>query len=270
MISVSPTRIMRRVRTHVTRERLLAKYLEQVVGNGPRFKPGQVRFLGYDWRYADSASFLSAFRQILAEKWYAYSTETVREYPTIIDCGANIGLASLYFAISSPCAKVLAFEPDPMLFEVLTLNISHNRIDSVEPVNAAIWIDGEQEVPFSADGADGGYVDVHADSTDTVRTVCLSSYLEHPVGLLKLDIEGAEIEVIAHLSASLQNVKQVIIEYHSVLGQPQRLSELLANLEQSGFRMQINNVHGWVNPLVARPRMGRFDQLLIVYGYRPE
>jgi FkbM family methyltransferase len=42
--------------------------------------------------------------------------------PVIIDCGANIGLASLWYAAKFPEAKIIAVEPEPENFRILTMN----------------------------------------------------------------------------------------------------------------------------------------------------
>ena len=51
-------------------------------------------------------------------------------------------------------------------------------------------------------------------------------------------------------------------------GGPQILAEFLQVLEDVGPRLQVNNAVSWVNPLVTEARVGRCDQLLLVYGRR--
>jgi FkbM family methyltransferase len=235
----------------------------------PRFRPGRLRFGKYVWAYADWASFMSAFRQIMVEGWYAYDREIVARSPMILDCGANIGLASLYFAARSPRAKIVAFEPDPALFRLLKENLERNLLTGrVDAVNAALWVGSAHEAPFVSDGADSGYLNPFASGGVKVTTVRLRDFIKEPVGLLKMDIEGAEVDVLQDSVELLSNVHQIIIEHHSIVSQPQRLGEFLNILERAGFRLQINNVHRWMNPLVQSPCVDRFDQLLTVYGYR--
>jgi hypothetical protein len=56
--------------------------------------------------------------------------------------------------------------------------------------------------------------------------------------LLKMDIEGAEIDVLL-TSVKLAAVSRIFVEYHSFVGREQRLDELLSYLRQLGFRTWI-------------------------------
>jgi FkbM family methyltransferase len=269
MISELLKSMIRRARSDLTRERIRAFALQRKLVKVPRYQEGKIEFGGYVWRYSDAASFLSAYRQIMVEGWYAYDKEIVRETPIILDCGANIGLASLYFARVSPEARVIAFEPDPKLFRMLTDNLLSNGLNAhVEVVNAAVWGLRAEGIRFQADGADGGYMDCDVTRGVQVPIVELGKYLSSQVGLLKMDIEGAEVDVLNDSCEMLLKVRQIILELHSVVGQPQRLSEAFSTLEKAGFRLHVNNILRWMNPLVTDPRMGRYDQLLIIYGWR--
>lgn len=62
------------------------------------------------------------------------------------------------------------------------------------------------------------------------------------VDFLKIDIEGAELDVISG-SKKLNRVKQMFIEYHSFIDAPQELSRLLSMLENSGFRYYTDRVY---------------------------
>jgi FkbM family methyltransferase len=259
--------VIRRSLSELTQERMCALALRRKLLKVRRYQEGTITIEGYVWRYADAPSFLSAYQQIMVDGWYAYDQKVVRETPIILDCGANIGLASLHFARLSPEAKVVAFEPDPKLFRMLTDNLTRNGLNAhVEAVNAAVWGGRAEGMRFQADGGDGGYMDCDLTRGFRVPVVDLRKYLSSQVGLLKMDIEGAEVDVLNDSFEMLANVRQIIVELHSVVGRPQRLSEAFSTLEKAGFRLQVNNIHRWMNPLVADPRMGRYDQLLIVYG----
>ena len=59
------------------------------------------------------------------------------------------------------------------------------------------------------------------------------------IDFLKLDIEGAELEVLQDIAGELHRVKHLFIEYHSAIHEPQKLSQLLNVLEKAGFRYYI-------------------------------
>ena len=60
----------------------------------------------------------------------------------IIDAGANIGLASIYFASKYPAARVIAIEPEQSNFELLQKNVA--PYSNIIPLQAALWNTNEE------------------------------------------------------------------------------------------------------------------------------
>ena len=56
---------------------------------------------------------------------------------TIIDGGANVGYASVFFAITYPQARIFAVEPEESNFEMLLKNVRYYR--NIIPIHAALW-----------------------------------------------------------------------------------------------------------------------------------
>lgn len=113
--------------------------------------------------------------------------------------------------------------------------------------------------------------DASATSARTIRVsaVPLRELLgDEPVDLLKMDIEGAECDVLAGQDAALAQVKRVFVEYHSYVKNPQRLDELLALFRRSGFRVQIHPELISPRPFVARPDDDGMDHRLNIYAWR--
>src|SRR3954465_2869054 len=79
----------------------------------PRFSPGAIRMMEYDLRYSDLLSFCPQWQDIFVRRVLAFRCDT--SAPRILDCGANIGLASLFFKRAYPAARITAFEADPAL-----------------------------------------------------------------------------------------------------------------------------------------------------------
>jgi len=86
----------------------------------PRFTPGSTNLIKPNIEYVDSASLLSAYREIFKKGIYDFKCD---RNPRIIDCGANIGLAIIYWKRKFPDAEIIGFEPDPEIFRVLKKNI---------------------------------------------------------------------------------------------------------------------------------------------------
>ena len=87
--------------------------------------------------------------------------------------------------------------------------------------------------------------------------------------MLKLNIEGAEAEVVEELGDLLGQVDQVLIEYHGFAELPQSLHRILARLDQHGLTYVVSHF-GERNWLGVPPRRldRRFCYFLLVYGRR--
>lgn len=143
----------------------------------------------------------------------------------IIDAGANIGLASVYFALRFPEARILALEPEEANFRLLRRNTE--PYPNIEPIQAALWhhetrLDledpergawGYRVAERSQAGAEPSGTQVAA---VTVPGLLDARGLEH-VDVLKVDIEGAEADVFAHAGAWIHRVRAVIVELHEDL-----------------------------------------------------
>ena len=141
----------------------------------------------------------------------------------ILDAGANVGLASVFFAGRYPDATILAVEPEPDNFELLQRNVA--PWPHVIPVRAALWNKDrwiEVSPPDSATGAYGswGFVTHETSGTPNVRAVTIRSLMcEHGVpafDLAKVDIEGAESEIFEDADW-LAGVRFLMIEFHERL-----------------------------------------------------
>ena len=168
---------------------------------------------------------LATFKEVLLDNEYAFAL--LKSPTTIVDIGANIGLASIWFAVHYPEARILSVEAERSNYELLTRNVA--PFANVTPLHAALW-------------SRSATLAVHDPNNDGVwafRTTALSS--EHSnedgeygtvegltgseiigrsgfgrVDLLKIDIEGAEQEVFADPGSKewLENVDAIAIELH--------------------------------------------------------
>ncbi|NJN18008.1 MAG: FkbM family methyltransferase [Oscillochloris sp.] len=231
----------------------------------PRRQPARVRFCGRVVHIADPIDFLTMVDHIFQRKIYDFvAGPAVR----IIDGGANIGVASLRFAMRHPAAHITAFEPDPQLFALLQANLATFGFQQVEAVQAALWTHAGR-LPFTPDGGLGGRL---AQSANTARVqipgVRLRDLLDDPIDLLKLDIEGAETVVLQDCADRLTNVRRLFVEYHGRPEAPETFPALLALLAGAGFRLFVQSEYGPEAPFLARPLRGGFDQQVAIFGIR--
>lgn len=227
----------------------------------------QIDLVGRPFRTTTPIWMLHNWLEIFEEQPYLFSCNTTK--PVVIDCGANLGLSILFFKQQYPNAEIIGFEPDPVLFECLGYNTQH--VDSTL-YQAAVWKkDGHAE--FYADHSLGGCLD-ETKSKDRlkvqVKTLGLARFLDRKIDLLKIDIEGAEYEVLNAVRNRLKLVQKIFIEYHGNPNQPQHLPEILSILKTAGFRFYITE--GWKNmkhPFVEYTKDDfLFDLQLNIFAYR--
>jgi len=233
----------------------------------PRFTPVITDLLGKKLEIVDSLSFISMYIDIFQKQIYRFETEDINPY--IIDGGANVGLSVIYFKQLYPHSKIIAFEADADIFKILQRNIEFWQCDDIELVCKALW-QRETELMFVSNGADAGRVARGNELCDKIiPTTRLRDYLTHPVSFLKLDIEGAETEVIKDCADLLVNVDNLFVEYHSFKREPQTLHLLAALLIDAGFRLYIENscvVSG--QPFINRSEYLGMDLQLNIFAYR--
>jgi FkbM family methyltransferase len=231
-----------------------------------RFQAATTSLPGCRFALADGPAFVSQWRAIFLEEHYAFVSESPQ--PRILDCGANIGLASLYWTRTVPRARITAFEPDPVLAALLRANLEACQASTVDVVEAAVWrTDGE--VDFATGSPDAGRIRPDKGGTK-VRSVRLLRYLTEPIDLLKLDIEGAETDVLRDCVDQLSAIARIFVEFHSFEGQAQHLDELLAILTAAGFRVHVTSEFTRAQPFIDRRTHLGMDLQLNIYAYRSE
>jgi FkbM family methyltransferase len=136
---------------------------------------------------------------------------------TIIDAGANIGLSTLFFALRWPESSIVAVEPEQENFALLERNL--RSIRNVHAVCAALWKSSDSLVLLNPDAPPNNYR-VQSGPGDvrgtTVPELCQAEGWDR-IGLLKLDIEGAELEVLRSSSTWIDRVDVLVVELHDGL-----------------------------------------------------
>jgi FkbM family methyltransferase len=233
----------------------------------PRYKAGKTNLLGIEIQFVDSISFLHGIKEIFEEECYKFQTK--KPSPFIIDCGSNIGLSVIYFKKLFPNSKIIGFEPDPNIYRILKENIVSNNFDEIELVNKAIW-NTDSETYFRIEGGFSGRIPLREDtkSRTLIETTRLSHHMKENIDLLKLDIEGAEIEVLFEIEDKLKLVERIFIEYHSPLREKQKLHKLIHVLNRNNFRYYIKEAFVPSKPFISINDLDGMDLQLNIYGVR--
>jgi FkbM family methyltransferase len=134
---------------------------------------------------------------------------------SIVDCGANIGITSLFFASRYPNATIYSIEPHPENFALLQQNVRTEK--RIVPINAAVVSASSEVVRFSTDRPSWGNMINGKGGGTEVPAITISQILTRfglaGLDLLKVDIEGAEREIFEN-GEFLPHVGLGIIELH--------------------------------------------------------
>jgi FkbM family methyltransferase len=136
--------------------------------------------------------------------------------PIVVDGGANVGYASIYFAHKFPDALVVAIEPDPDTFVMLQKNTS--RREQIRPVHGALWRDESGvELKHRSTGSWATSA-VPSSKNGSIPSWRIEELLRQiPRGrvlVLKLDIEGAERQVFEASPETVRAAPCVMVEPH--------------------------------------------------------
>lgn len=201
---------------------------------------------------------LSIVRDQYEAEEIAFARRMLRPGDTAIDVGAHIGFFTMHMASAvGPSGRVYAFEPLPANAALLERSIAENRFeDRVSVGRAAVGAaSGEATLTYAEETLNSGGAYLLKDGSEplagnvrrAVPLVALDGMpLRRPVRLIKMDVEGAEPQVIRGAARLLREDRPTILsELHPA--QLQRASGMtadafLAELRTYGYRAQ--GLHG--------------------------
>jgi FkbM family methyltransferase len=201
---------------------------------------------GFTFHYRNEPEFELLSREIFEGAEYRFACD--KGDPTILDCGSHIGLSVAWFKRCFPKARIIAFEPDPQNFRLLQTNVAINGFEGVALQNLAVSSRRGTARFFGDFGGSAPMSSAHSLRQEwgtqrserwiLVNTVPLADYITGPIDYLKLDVEGAETEVMKSIQPHLHQIRAVGLEFHG-MGPQARADEeeLLRLLRESGFQI---------------------------------
>lgn len=135
----------------------------------------------------------------------------------IIDGGANIGLASVFWSHEFPGVEIIAVEPDSDNYELLTLNTKH--LSNVTPVHGGVWSKTTKLSVLYVKAEKYAIQVVEDQECGTIRGYGIEELLSmrdwDSVDVVKLDVEGSEVEILRDNSERwIDRIGTLIVELH--------------------------------------------------------
>ncbi|RSN53089.1 FkbM family methyltransferase [Amycolatopsis sp. WAC 04182] len=222
---------------------------------------------GWEVAQVDPGEAAFLYREIFVERSYLRDGFPNPTPEVIFDIGANIGMASMFFAETFPDAFIVAAEPAPEPFAALTENFRRHVRGGVTHNVALADREGTRRLGYypNATAESGFYADQDSETelarrllverglspaqaeavaesrhklsyidcrTTTVSALIREHAVEH-VDLLKIDVEKSEIEVLAGIEEpDWGRIRNVVMEIHDF---DDRLHQVLTLLKERGF-----------------------------------
>ncbi len=211
----------------------------------------------------DSPGSITVSREIFAGHTYK-PVPAVRDVRLIVDVGANIGAAAIYFHTQYPAARVVAVEPSSAAFDLLARNAA--RFPAIGIHRTALY-DRKARMPLHVGNMDS-ITNSFANSvlagkgSEMLELEEASAFFEREnltrADILKLDTEGCEWPILTSLRPWLGNFRVIYLEYHSESDR-QRIDALLAatHLLHHG---QAHHLHRGEFCYVARSALSPADE----------
>jgi len=163
----------------------------------------------------------------------------LRPKDTVIDVGANIGTVSLASAsLVGQQGRIIAFEPNPRIFNFLKKNVYLNRFNNVILHNCAVG-DRQGEVCFSDQRCDDQNKIIPQGGQKVPMTTLDEQLfsIQGGIKLLKVDVEGYEKFVFMGASKTLSRSEYIYFEVYDPHFMPlgYTTGELLQMLKSYGF-----------------------------------
>ena len=201
------------------------------------------------------------FNQLLIEHEYEDIISLFQEknlsLKTMIDAGANIGLASIYFKAYYPELDIVALEPSKETYQRLAQNLKVNNVQGVKPLEQGLWKENtmlqlDKDFRDKSDWSFRLLKNVNAQlntiKVQNVETILKDNHWE-VLDLLKIDIEGGETAIFESqevIKEWLPKVKVLALEIHDEYNCREKIYALLKQnnfslLESKSLTIAVNS-----------------------------
>jgi FkbM family methyltransferase len=201
-----------------------------------------MRSLGPAVRLRSHTTDISVLKELLVGDSYTPLPERP-DVRTVVDLGANVGLSFRWLRARYPDARFVCVEPEPGNAAVLRANV--RAVDHDAIIHEACIGGRERRVALATTSGEWGFrmTDADADGDAALPVITMDALLQDAgidrIGVLKVDIEGAEAEVFADCGAWIDRVDLLSIECHSDVV---TTDDLLATLRANGGHFDVRHL----------------------------
>jgi FkbM family methyltransferase len=242
---------------------IVTKY--QVIGRH-LFRPFELGKSSITWAGEticyDSPLGLSGYQSMLTRHVNLFRIAGLREFGSVIDCGANVGFFSKMIIQLAPHARIYAIEPVPAIFDCLKRNLAGSP--NVEVFQMAIS-DRTGHVRMAFDSSAAAVSHVAEDGDLEAPAMTLDDFAgERGIGdvdLLKVDTETFEAHVLRGARKVLARTKHLLIEITIDGNRNYSISSVMSLLQGPGYDFQLVAFRNYGD--VAEGRMPIMDCLMV-------
>lgn len=175
-----------------------------------------------------------------------YDFPAFLESPRVVwDLGSNIGLTLARYACLYPEAEIHGVELNPESAELARRN-TRRYGPRVSVLTGAVWVENG-ELTYRVEQGSESSAAVTPGARARAPSYSLDSLITGPVDFVKMDIEGAEREVLKRNTDWTRYVKSIYVEFHNYPAE-----ECLEDLRALGFDARRDSRH-WAAAMGVRP-----------------
>jgi len=172
-----------------------------------------------------------------------------KESKVIVDVGSNIGRYTILGGFANPNSKIYSIEPESDNYKILLTNIALNKLHNIIPMHIALGKEKETSKLYKSDERKnyGGHSFAYIVNPSDFEVVNVNSFdnlfkdEEEQIDLIKIDVEGFELEVLKgmQLFLSEHRIKNMLLEIDE--NKYQEVVSLLENYGYSVEKIMYNN-----------------------------
>lgn len=207
--------------------------------------PYSLKWKDYTLRGNNKVGFATVFDEICNDEIYAIDGN----FKTIVDVGANTGIATVYFKHNFPNAKIISVEPTEENTKFFKQNIA--GLQDIHLIEQPIWSEkrklGVQDNWSTAGQSYNNSVEGKFESVTMPEL--MEAYSIKNIDLLKIDIEGGEGALLTENNSWLKNVQNIYVEIHTFSDygmEKYSTGKILLELKSFGFKLVQRKNNVWL------------------------